>query len=198
MVLKPTENEIKYRAKLKELGVEHSKLQRKTTYWFNKLKKEVENKYSHVKDMTIKNADWKLILFVEHPEVDVTYKKYNDLMHELGFFPGGYRPETNQRVIKIVLRKTTVNECIKKTMKSLKIILPYIEPIKYRDSNRKYKVIEIFCDHEGGIPVLMIKDDGKACVGYTRYNRFEFKTKWDTLKNTILWIRLHFPYEDDY
>ncbi len=195
MAPEPTENEVKYREKIEELQVEREKLSKRITYWHNRLKKELERKYDFVSKMTVKDADWKEILEQDHPETKVKYEVYNKLMHELGFWPGGYYQETMQRIIKIMIRRTSENECIKKTMQSLKIIIPHIKPIKCKNG-RKYKVIQIFCDHEGGIPELVVKNDGKMCIAYTRYHRFELLTKWDTLKNTMLDIGLRFAYED--
>ena len=195
-MVEQTENEKKYRAALKKLRNERIKLDTKITNLLKKLKKETENKFSYIKNMTVKNADWEEILDLDNPETQVKSKKYNELMFKLGFWPGEYYPETNQRVIKIVLRKPTINRCIKSTIKNLKIIIPHIKPIKSKNG-RYYKIVQIFCDHEGGIPELLIKNDGKSCVVCTRYSKFEFLTKWATLKETIFYISSHFPYDDD-
>jgi len=193
---KQSEKEIKYREKFTKLCIEKTKLEGRINWYMDRIKKEVEKSLDHVGSMTVKNADWKEILALETPESEVKYKKYDQLMQELGFWPGQYYPETMQRCIKIMIRRSTINECITKTIISLKIVIPYIKPIKCKNG-RKYKVIQIFCNYEPGIPELLIKNDGKACIFETRFSRGEFKTKWMKLKEALLYIGLNHAYEDD-
>ena len=168
---KQSEKEKHCRENIAEINAERDKLDKRFNYWYSRLKKEIENILSYVEKMTVKNADWTEILAIEFPEGTIRYNKYNDLMHEFGFWPGEYYQETMQRCIKIMLRKSNINEFIKQTFKNLKKVLPFVKPIKCKDG-RRYKVIQIFCDHEGGIPELLVKNDGKACVAFTCYGRY--------------------------
>ncbi len=196
---KPTKlssKEIQYREKLNELWEQQSSINKKILWYKNKLGKELEKKYSYIKDMTIDNADWKELLHVNSPENETKYNKCRDLVYKLGFYPSGYYSDTSQYSINIKINTSCVKDSIKKTLESLKIILPFIVPRKH-ESGKKYKTLDIFCDHTFGIPVLLIRKDGTSCVEFTHLSRSEMKTKWNTLEETLKYIGKYHPYEDD-
>lgn len=111
--------------------------------------------------------DWAWLLDASNDGM-VAHRAWTKAVEELGLFPSGYNPETNQRCAKPMLTRDDPDS-LATTLAALRTLLPHMRPME--DGMVHFGVFEHTLGESGSVDLLVAPDGSRAVVTKGRWSQ---------------------------
>lgn len=160
-----------------------------------KLRLELLEKIEEAELELLSDEGAKITFFLKEdggPGSMAVYREATKYFKDLGFWPSGYFPATEQKNIEIMLPSDgSKNEL---TLNSLRLILPYVKPHPECNGAKRFGIFEHTCS-EYGVYHFEVFEDEKCTVTRTTYGRQQTEAEFDSLAEGLAYIQKNHWYD---
>ena len=139
--------------------------------------------------------DIEILLFEDGNVSSVAYKKREQFLQSLKLSSFGYIPEIKQVAVKFYLYRKACSHN-DEVVSNLKMLLPYVKPVKFsKGVGKLFSILESTCGEDGCFAIYVTEETVYLCKTY--YGREAFMDM-GSFDNAMTYIQEHHYYDHEY